>query len=241
MARRHRVALGVGVVLAVIGFLPPLIAVVDRRLTLHMLEQMLLLAIVVPLIAYGMGRWAVRLRWPAEPLTGIFALNIALFGAQLPAVFDVVTQHLLLRLAAQALFMAAAFLFWWPIIRPGTGERGLSSVAKIGYLIVASVPPTIPGIVLAFSHHLFYPAYQSLEDQQLAGLVLFATAKLALVTGTFVILWRLLTPPAEPADDDDPGLSTPGAPDPAPAWFAHLDDILVGEPVREREPLPVGR
>jgi putative membrane protein len=241
MARRHRATLGLGLALAAISLLPPLIAAVDRRLTLHMLQEMLLLAIVVPLITYGIGPWASRLRWPAEAPIGILALNAALFGAQLPSVMDVVTRNALVRLWAQALFMVAAFLFWWPILRPRQGTRGFTPIAKIGYLMVASVPPTIPGITLAFSHHLFYPAYRSVEDQQLAGLLLFATAKLALVTGTFVILWRMLTPTSEASDDDEPRFGVPAGPAPAPAWFARLDDVLVTEPARQREPLPLRR
>src|SRR5260370_34874809 len=94
----------------------------------------------------------------------------------------------------QAVFLMGAFLFWWPIVRPG----GLTAIAKIGYLMVAGVPPTIPGITLALSHHLFYQAYHSLEDQQLAGLLLFGPAKFAPVFGTFVTLWRVLTPAARP-------------------------------------------
>src|SRR5260370_37701994 len=94
----------------------------------------------------------------------------------------------------EAVFLMGAFLFWWPIVRPG----GLTAIAKIGYLMVAGVPPTIPGITLALSHHLFYHGYPSIEDQQLAGLLLFGTAKFALITGTFVILWRVLNPQAGP-------------------------------------------
>jgi cytochrome c oxidase assembly factor CtaG len=202
----------------------------------HVLQEMLLLAVVAPLITCGIGsRLGRHLQGRVQVPVGILALNLSLFGAQLPALVNLVARNPLLHGAVQLLFLLGAVLFWWPIIRPRADHGSLTPIAKVGYLMVASVPPTIPGITLAFSHHLFYAAYRSIEDQQLAGLLLFATAKCALVTGTFVILWRLLTPEPEPPDDDDRGRAVPGAPSPVPAWFARLDDRLPGEPVRERE------
>lgn len=240
MARRQRAAAGLGVALAALSFLPALIRLADERLFFHVLQEMLLLVLVAPLLAFGIGAGLGRhVQDRVQVPVGILALNLSLFGAQVPAVVNLVAHHPLLHAAAQLLFLLGAVLFWSPIIRPRGGNGGLTPIAKIGYLMVASVPPTIPGITLAFSHHLFYAAYRSIEDQQLAGLLLFATAKCALVTGTFVILWRLLTPEPEPSDDDDRGTVVPDGPSPAPAWFARLDDRLPGEPVRDREPVRV--
>jgi cytochrome c oxidase assembly factor CtaG len=226
MARRHRAALYTGSLLSVAALLAPLSPLVDERLSLRMLEEMLVLAVVIPLLAYGVspllsGRAA---SW-MHPVAGIIALNLVLFGSQLPAVVDLATRDLLFREAGQAAFMLGAFLFWWPVVRPD----GLSAIAKIGYLMVAGVPPTIPGITLALSHHLFYHAYRSIEDQQLAGLLLFGTAKFALVAGTFVLLWRLLTPQPEPPDRDDRPSTAGDLPPGAPAWLWRLDEELPAE------------
>src|SRR6267143_5555430 len=153
MARRHRLALAAGSLLSVAALLSPFSHLADQWLSLHMLEKMLVLAVVVPLLAYGAspllpGRAA---SW-ITPVAGILALNLVLFGSQLPAVLDLATKDLRFAELLQVAFMMGAFLFWWPIVRPG----GLSATAKIGYLMVAGVPPTIPGITLALSHHLFY-------------------------------------------------------------------------------------
>lgn len=227
MARRHRAAIVAGSVLSIGALLPPVTSVADQRLSLHMLLEMLLLALIIPLLAYGLGA---RLRGTVHPVIGIATLNLVLFGSQLPTVVDLAARSLLFREAAQTIFMAGAFLFWWPIVRPA----GLTAIAKIGSLMVAGVPPTIPGITLALSHHLFYQAYRSLEDQQLAGLLLFGTAKFALVFGTFVILWRMLTPQAEPPDDDDHQAPSGDRPPAAPAWLERLDEELPAEVGRPR-------
>src|SRR5256885_2931185 len=177
MARRHRAALTAGSLLSTAALLPPAIGFADRRLSLHMLLQMLLLALVIPLLAYGaqplIGGSLARL----HPIAGILALNVVLFGSQLPAVLDLTAKHLMLGEAAPAAVMTGAFLFWSPIVRPG----GLTPIAQIGYPMVARVAPTLPGITLALSHRLFYQAYRSIEDQQIAGLLLFGTAQVALV------------------------------------------------------------
>jgi putative membrane protein len=238
MARRHRAALVAGSLLSIASLLPTVEGLADQRLSLHMLEEMLVLAVVVPLLAYGVnpllsGRFASGL----SPLAGILTLNLVLFGSQLPAVLDLASKDLAFREAGQALFMLGAFVFWWPIV----SRNGLSPIAKIGYLMVAGVPPTIPGITLAFSHHLFYQAYRSIEDQQIAGLLLFGTAKFALVTGTLVILWRMLAPEPEPPDREDRAVPTGEVPPSAPAWLRRLDEELPAEARRPRFPVPIGR
>jgi cytochrome c oxidase assembly factor CtaG len=238
MARRHRAALVAGLLLSIAALLPPVERLADQRLSLHMLEEMLLLAIVIPLLAYGVSPLLPPrvVSW-LHPAVGIVALNLVLFGSQLPAVLDLATRDLAFRGAAQVIFMMGAFLFWWPIV----GGKRLSAIAKIGYLMVAGVPPTIPGITLALSHHLFYHAYRSIDDQQVAGLLLFGTAKFALVAGTFVILWRLLTPQPEPPDHDDRDSQPGDLPPSAPAWLRRLDEELPVEAGRPRRPAPVGR
>ena len=238
MVRRHSAALYAGSLLSIAALVSPLSRLADGRLSLRMLDEMLVLAVAIPLLAYGVspllsGRAA---SW-MHPVLGIVALNVVLFGSQLPAVVDLATSDLVFREAVQAVFMMGAFLFWWPVVRPD----GLSAIAKIGYLMVAGVPPTIPGITLALSHHLFYRAYRSLEDQQLAGLLLFGTAKFALVAGTFVMLWRILTPQPEPPDRDDRQSPTGDLPPTAPAWLWRLEEELPAEASRPRRPVPIGR
>jgi putative membrane protein len=225
-------------VLSLVALLPPLSRLADQRLSLHMLEEMLLLALVIPLLAYGSGpRLPRRIARVIHPVAGIVALNLVLFGSQYPAVVDLAVKNAAFREATQAIFILGGFLFWSPIV----SRNGLSPIAKIGCLMVAGVPPTIPGLTLALSHHTFYQAFGSIEDQQVAGLLLFGTAKFALITGTFVLLWRMLAPQPEPPDYDDRDLRTGDLPPGAPAWLGRLKDDLPAEAGRRRLPVPAGR
>src|SRR2546422_9534157 len=101
MARRHRAALTAGSLLSTAALLPPAIGFADRRLSLHMLLQMLLLALVIPLLAYGAHPWIGGRLTRLHPIAGIMALNGVLFGSQLPVILDLPTKHLLLGDAAQ--------------------------------------------------------------------------------------------------------------------------------------------
>jgi putative membrane protein len=226
MARRQRAALFAGSLLSVAALLPPVSQLADQRLSLHMLEEMLLLAVVIPLLAYGAGPLLPRrvASW-MHPVAGILALNIVLFASQYPAVVDLAVKNAGFREATQAIFMFSGFLFWSPIV----SRNGLSAIAKIGCLMVAGVPPTIPGLTLALAHHTFYQVYGSIEDQQVAGLILFGTAKFALITGTFVLLWRMLTPQPDPPDRDDRTAQSGDLPPGAPAWLKRLNEDLPAE------------
>ncbi|HEX9095723.1 MAG TPA: cytochrome c oxidase assembly protein [Candidatus Dormibacteraeota bacterium] len=235
MARRQCAALYAGSLLSLAALLPPISRLADQRLSLHMLEEMLLLALVIPMLAYGAGP---LLRGRAgswlHPVAGILALNVVLFGSQYPAVLDLSVKNGAFRELTQAIFILGGLLFWSPIV----SRNRLSAITKIGCLMVAGVPPTIPGLTLALAHHTFYQAFRSIEDQQVAGLLLFGTAKFALITGTFVILWRLLTPQPEPPDRDDEPAQSGDLPPEAPAWLERLNEDLPTEAGRPRLPVP---
>lgn len=238
MTRRHCGALAAGLLLVLASLLPPVLAAAAARLSTHMLLEMALLALVIPLLAYGCGPLLPdQVSRRLHPVAGIIALNLVIFAAQLPVVVDAGAANALLRELVQVGVIGGAFAFWSPIV----GKTRLSAIGKIGSLMVAGVPPTIPGLTMALSHHLFYQAYRSIEDQQLAGLVLFGTAKFALVGGTFLVLWRMLTPGTEPDDRDDREAPVEDVPPTAPAWLRRLDEELPVEPDRPRVPIALPR
>jgi hypothetical protein len=90
---------------------------------------------------------------------------------------------------------------------------------------------------MALAHHPFYQAFRSIEDQQVAGLILFGTAKFALITGTFVLLWRMLAPQPDPPDRDDRAVPSGDLPPGAPAWLERLNENLPAEAGRPRLPV----
>lgn len=223
------------------GWVPPLSVGGARLLALHTLSHMLLIVLAGPLLAYGLagildhrpGRVA---RVLGHPLLGLCAFNGTLLFWQLPEPVRVMMQSLAVHQLAHLSLLASAVCLWYPVVRPLRGPGSLSRIARVGYLLLAGVPPTIPGMVLVLARRPLYAAYagagglSALEDQQLAGLLLFGTAKLALVAGTLVAIWQLLTPDGEPPDDRGDRDLTPIEPPVAPAWLRRLDDPLPAEP-----------
>ncbi|HYM50274.1 MAG TPA: cytochrome c oxidase assembly protein [Candidatus Limnocylindrales bacterium] len=207
------------------------------------LEMLILVTAPIVVLAIGRHGWH-RSHLAGHPVFAIVAFNAALMALMAPPIVRLTASSTLLLGLSQLVFLLAAMAFWWPVLRPTT-RGGLSPMTKIGYLFVAGVPPTIPGVVLGFSRGLLYPGVQAsgafgltpLEDQQLAGLLLFATAKAVLVTLTLFTLWRLLAQDGEPPDDswDDDTIAA-GPPD-TPAWFRRLDQDLPQEQAGAR---PIG-
>jgi len=238
---RHRWALqaGAGIVLA--SVLPPLSKASAQLMAVHMLAHMLLIVAAAPLLAYGLvgmiDRPPRRLaRFLGHPLLGLVAFNGALLFWQVPGPVAAMRQYPALHQFAHLSLLVSAICLWYPVVRPLGVAGSISRIGRIGYLLLAGVPPTIPGMILVLARRPLYVVYpgafglSALEDQQLAGLVLFGTAKLALVAGTLVAVWQVLTPEAEPPDQGDGGGRLPVEPPVAPAWLSRLDEPLPAEP-----------
>ncbi len=238
---RHRWALRAGAGVGLACVLPPLSDGAGRLMTVHMLAHMLLIVGAAPLLAYGLAGMIDRrprrlARLLGHPLLGLGAFNGVLLFWQVPGPVAAMTQDPAVHQLAHISLLVSAVCLWYPVVRPLRVPGALSRVGRVGYLLLAGVPPTIPGMILVLARRPLYAGYpgaaglSALEDQQLAGLVLFGTAKLALVAGTLIAVWQLLSPEAEPPDDRDGGGHPRVEPPVAPAWLSRLDEPLPAEP-----------
>jgi cytochrome c oxidase assembly factor CtaG len=184
-----------------------------------MVQHELLMVVAAPLLCLGRplvawlwllpsgGRGAVvratRSRAWAAPwraLTGAAAAwtihAVVLWGWHLPRFFEAALLddgwHTLQHFA----FLGSALLFWWPVLRPGTGER-IGPV--LPYLFTTMLHTGALGALLAMSPQAWYPTYaerapalgfDALEDQQLGGLVMWVPAGLAYVAAGLALAAR---------------------------------------------------
>ncbi len=127
----------------------------------------------------GAGRW---LRAMAHPVLGLLVFNGILGITHLPAVVDAVMPSQLGNFGVDVAWLAGGLALWWPVIAP-PGIARISPPMQIGYLFVATIPPTVPAAFMTFAKYPLYAVYElaprvpgmavaAQADQQLSGLIM---------------------------------------------------------------------
>ncbi len=176
----------------------------DRYLfSLHMLQHIILALVAPPLLLLGVAgtlpRRLVRaLRPLVHPWAAAFIFSAVLLVWHLPALYDATLRVQPLHVLEHATFFLTGLCFWWPIVEPG-GRSGLTSLGKIAYLVFTNLPPTVLGLLFAIAPTAYYPFYLEaprlwgltpVEDQQLAGLVMFGLGGLVYVAAIAALFVR---------------------------------------------------
>jgi putative membrane protein len=176
----------------------------ERLFVAHMVEHELLMTLAAPLLAMarpvgamlwalpqgwrrGLGRFA-RARpaavvWRAlvEPLVATILHAVAIWAWHVPAFYQAALANDRIHWLQHVSFFITALLFWWALLRGPLRERGYG--AAVMYLFATSLHTGLLGVLIALSRRLLYPLQSEtaaewglspLEDQQLAGLVMWA-------------------------------------------------------------------
>lgn len=150
-----------------------------------------------------LGRWwkrarTVRLLWRAAtvPLVAWLLHAIAVWIWHLPALYQSALRSTPVHQAEHICFLGTALLFWWVLIHPA-GRRGLGYGWGVLYVFAAAIQSGALGIALTFAPSPWYPAYAEttqpwgltpLEDQQLAGLIMWIPAGMLYLLAGLVLL-----------------------------------------------------
>jgi putative membrane protein len=169
--------------------------------SLHMLQHLLLAMVVPPLLLLGLPeRWRAFHRIHVSPLAATITFNLVLAAWHLPFLYEATLRNQPLHVLEHLSFLAAGVLFWWPVLVPQDRPHSLSVIGKIAYLGFAGVPPTILGLAFILSPTVIYPFYAAaprvtplspLDDQLVAGLVMFGLGNLIYFAAIWVIFFRL--------------------------------------------------
>src|SRR5260221_1295720 len=154
----------VGVLLVWLAIGSPLALLDEQLLTAHMMQHLLLMTIAPPLIwmgaplmpmLHGLPQSFVQsvlgpfLPWPvvqasgrilSQPIVCWLASAAALVGWHTPVVFNLALQSEGLHLFEHASFLAAGFLFLWPVIPPRPSVSSLAKGSILPYLFSAPLP-----------------------------------------------------------------------------------------------------
>ncbi len=202
----------------------------------HMGQHLLLTMVAAPLVALAAPlqamAWALparqrrrtsrlqgRLRRvlgrPALPALGLAAFTLVFTLWHVPALYNAALRSELVHVIEHATMLAAALGFWWPVVRP----RRTHASAGVLLLFVSLIASGMLAVVLVFAPRAWY-AYEAtkawglspVEDQQLAGAVMWVLGGIVYVVAGVAVLvrWlRLDEQHAVRADHSEDGPTTP--------------------------------
>jgi cytochrome c oxidase assembly factor CtaG len=221
---RQLVAFFAGLATLFVALASPLDTLADRSLAIHMVQHIVLLAVTPPLLLLGtplvpillglpagrsrllLGRAA---RWVGDrlghPVAGLLAISLATWGWHVPAAFELALHSRAWHVAEHATFLTAGVFFWWPVTRPWPYRAHWPPWTAIPYLLLADVQNTALAALFVFSGRVLYPSYgagaSALDDQVLAGVLMWVPMSLAYLVPAAVLTVRWLSPAGYPQPD----------------------------------------
>lgn len=118
-----------------------------------------------------------------------------------PRFYDLALANERWHLVEHAVFMAAALLFWYPVVRPYPSRPSWSPWLLFPYLLLADVQNTVLAAWLTFSSRVIYPHYANgpriagltaLDDQSAAGVIMWVPGSIAFLLPLFIIGLKLM-------------------------------------------------
>ena len=204
----------------------PLVAYDHDLLTVHMIQHLLLMTFAPALILLdepllvlwnGLPRFGnvvlgAQFRRPlirrfartlSQPVLCLSVSALTLLGWHVPPLFALGMHSELWHSVEQASFLAAGFLFWWPVVQPWPSPSTGPQWSTLLYLFLATLPCDTLSAFLVFSDVVAYPAYFSrprhfgfsvLEDQQCAAALMWTGVSLVYLVPAAILSMRLLSP-----------------------------------------------
>jgi putative membrane protein len=221
ISRWQAAAFAAGWLAVFAALVSPVDAVSGELFSMHMVQHELLMIIGAPLLVFGSPLlaflWTLRpaarratmgaLRQPAAvaiwsvltaPAVVFFLHGAALWAWHVPALYDAAIHSETIHALEHMCFFVSAGLFWWGISRGRYGRLGYGSAVL--YVFATAMHSGLLGAALTLSPHAWYPAHLTttaawglspLEDQQLAGLIMWVPASLIFVAAGlyYFALW----------------------------------------------------
>jgi len=192
------------------AILPPLDVAATQWFSAHMSQHELMILVGAPLLTAGrplpkvLGGLPVAARrvamrvLQAAPASGLWRAltmpvvawvlhGVALWVWHLPALYQLAVRDEGVHALQHAMFVGTAVLFWWGVLYGRYGRAGYGAAAFFVFLTV--VHSGILGAAVTFAPAPLYPDYitsshahgvDPLEDQQIAGLIMWVPAGLIL-------------------------------------------------------------
>ena len=171
--------------------------------SVHSLEHLVLAFVSPPLLLLGMHSaqkkvisikpFTSLLKFTSQPLVAFILFNTVMVGMHWSLIVNLMVTNTIFHFFIHSFMLLVSLNMWVPVIGFTDDIKKLGSPAKIAYLFLQSLLPTIPASFLAFGTEPLYSAYvgidqvfniSTIDDQTLAGVIL----KL----GGGLILWSFI-------------------------------------------------
>jgi putative copper resistance protein D len=138
----------------------------------------------------------------AFPVVAWLIFAGVMWGSHFSPLFDAALEDPLVHDLEHALFLAAALLFWWPAVALDPGPWRMPHPVRAMYVFLQMPQNTFLAVTILNSSVVLYNHYATLarswgptvlEDQQIAGGLMWITGDILFLTGLAAILagWML--------------------------------------------------
>jgi putative membrane protein len=198
-----------------LSILTPLDALGEQLFWAHMLQHELMMLVAAPLLVLGrpLGamvwglpqKWRApaaalivalglkaAVRWLTRPLTAWVLHAVTLWAWHAPALFEAAVNVPWVHDLQHVSFFLSALLFWWSLLQRQSERYG----SAVLYIFTTAVHTSALGALLTFSSRVLYSAYEDtapawglspLEDQQLAGLIMWVPGGLVFLVAALAL------------------------------------------------------
>jgi cytochrome c oxidase assembly factor CtaG len=213
LANRAACFLG-GLAVLWVALQSPIDAYADARLSVHMVQHLLLTMVAAPLLVLGApvtlalraATPAVRRRWllpvlrsrPVRLLTAPLVcwaqFALVLWVSHFSPLYEAAVRNDGVHALEHLLYVVSAVLFWSPVAGIDPSPKRLSHPARLLYLFLAMPQSSFLGLAMWGSSQVLYPSYQAalgpaaLADQRLAGTIMGSAGMLVMVPALGLVL-----------------------------------------------------
>lgn len=176
--------------LTILLYVSPLCALSSAFFTLRVIHHIALVLVMAPLLAVGMEPWLRRL--PPSLWTSTAIAAVAFWTWHAPAPYAAALSSVSIYALMQFTLLASATVFW-------SAVRRSDPAAAMGAILATMVLMGLLGALITFAGRpLYAPHFAStldwgvspLEDQQVAGITMWASGSAAYLGATLRIGWR---------------------------------------------------
>ena len=218
---RRTAAFVAGIAALGLALLSPIDTLSDDLLTVHMLQHLLLTTVAAPLFAAsGIGTLALRVASPTQrsrvllpilhsrvvsaltfPIVGLAAYVVTMWATHFTTLYNLALLDDGVHALEHFLYLAAAALFWWPLVSPDPLRWRIHPGGRIVVLALQMPAMTFLGITIMSARDPLYPAYlgrsdlfgiTTLVDQAMAGSLLWVVGGTATLAAGAYLLYLLM-------------------------------------------------